>query len=212
VALPFPAAADNGLTSKVIAPDFVIAGRTYGEWSAAWWQWATSIPVSSNPLFDNGDCTTGQTGQVFFLGGKFCSGSSCSSLTATRQCTVPSRKNIYFPIVNAVDGIPGPGDTINSFRKINQDTIDGTTKVEADLDGRRLDDLGRFRIQSSAFDFLLPDDNLFGILAGTYEIAADDGVYVMLQPLSPGTHLLHFTGTFAGGFSLDITYRLKVSP
>jgi len=62
VALPFPAAADNGLTSKVIAPDFVIAGRTYGEWSAAWWQWATSIPVSSNPLFDKGDGNTGQTG------------------------------------------------------------------------------------------------------------------------------------------------------
>ncbi len=37
VALPFPAAADNGLTSKIIAPDTVIAGRTYGEWTAAWW-------------------------------------------------------------------------------------------------------------------------------------------------------------------------------
>ena len=87
VALPFPAAADNGLTSKVIAPDFVIAGRTYGEWTAAWWQWAPSIPVSSHPLFDKGSCTTGQTGEVFFLGGKFCStgDSSCNASTANRS-------------------------------------------------------------------------------------------------------------------------------
>ncbi|MGC2221135.1 MAG: hypothetical protein WA624_01570 [Methylocella sp.] len=33
-ALPLAALAEDGLTSKVIAPDAVIAGRTYGEWSA----------------------------------------------------------------------------------------------------------------------------------------------------------------------------------
>jgi hypothetical protein len=219
VTLPFPAAADNGLTSKVIAPDFVIAGRTYGEWTAAWWQWATSIPVASHPLFDKGDCTVGQTGQVFFLGGKFCStgDTSCNASTAKRQCKVPSGKNLFFPIVNSVDS-PPPPDTINNFRAAVQGVIDGATKLEVDLDGQSLTNLRAFRIQSSVFIFTLPDDNIFTALgqpelAGTYFPAVDDGVYVMLQPLSPGSHLLHFTGSFpAFSFSLDVTYHLTVSP
>ena len=219
VALPFPAAADNGLTSKVITPDFVIAGRTYGEWTAAWWQWTLSIPVSSHPLFDKGNCTTGQTGQVFFLGGKFCSTGdpTCNASTANRSCTVPRGKNLFFPIVNSVNS-PPPPDTINNFRASVQGVIDGATKLEVDLDGQSLKDLRPFRIQSSVFDFTLPDDNVFTALgqpeaAGTYFTAVDDGVYVMLQPLSPGPHLLHFTGSFpAFNFSLDITYHLTVSP
>ncbi len=212
-------ATDNGLTSQVIAPDAVIAGRTYGEWSAAWWQWALSISVSSNPLFDKGDCNTGQTGQVFFLGGKFCitGDTSCNASTAKRQCTVRGGKNLFFPIVNSVDSVPPPGN-IDNFRFVVQGVIDGTTKLEADLDGQSIKDLRAFRIQSSVFGFTLPDDNVFTALGqpeppGTYFPAVDDGVYVMLKPLPPGPHLLHFTGSFpAFNFSFDITYQLKVSP
>jgi len=168
VSLPFPAAADNGLTSKIIAPDTVIAGRTYGEWTAAWWQWATSIPVASHPLFDKGDCTVGQTGQVFFLGGKFCTSgdTSCNASSANRSCTVPRGKNLFFPIVNS-ENSPPPPDTINNFRASVQGVIDGVTKLEVDLDGQSLKDLRAFRIQSSVFDFTLPDDNVFTALGQT---------------------------------------------
>jgi hypothetical protein len=31
--------------------------KTYGEWSARWWQWVRSIPAGTNPLLD----TTGHT-------------------------------------------------------------------------------------------------------------------------------------------------------
>src|SRR5208337_1677970 len=57
---------------KVMDRDSVAYGRTYSEWSAAWQQWALSIPVANHPLFDNGDCSVGQSGPVWFLGGKFC--------------------------------------------------------------------------------------------------------------------------------------------
>jgi hypothetical protein len=122
------------------------------------------------------------------------------------------REEYFFSNLNALDAVPVPGDTINSFREFNQSSIDGTTKLEADLDGRRIENLSAFRIQSSVFGFILPDDNLYTLPAGTYFPAVDDGVYVMLQPLSPGSHLLHFTGRVSAGFSLDITYQLKVSP
>jgi len=56
---------------KVIDRDSVAYGRTYGDWMAAWDQWALSIPVANHPLFDNGDCSVGQSGPVWFLGGNF---------------------------------------------------------------------------------------------------------------------------------------------
>src|ERR1019366_10633013 len=93
---------------KVIPPEYVAFGRTYGEWSAAWWQWAFSIPVASHPLFDNGDCSTGRSGPVWFLGEKFCMPSSpagCSG-TVTRSCSVPASKALFFCIVGDEDSAP----------------------------------------------------------------------------------------------------------
>jgi hypothetical protein len=97
--LPSIAVADNDLISQAISPNAVIAGRTYGEWSAAWWQWSLSIPASSHPLFDKGDCNTGQTGQVFFLGGKACTtgDTTCNASVAKRTCTVPKGKDLSSP-------------------------------------------------------------------------------------------------------------------
>ena len=68
------------------------------------------------------------------------------------------------------------------------------------------------------FAVTLPADNLFGIDAGTYSPAIDDGFYVMLKPLSVGTHALHFKGAssgcplIGGPFGVDVTYNLTVVP
>jgi len=63
----------------------------YTEWSAAWWQWALSIPTASNPLFGKtDDCNIGQPGPVWFIGGIFCvnGGSSGFSLDFTIKINV----------------------------------------------------------------------------------------------------------------------------
>src|SRR5437867_3706794 len=41
----------------VYPPTSPVFGRTYAEWSAAWWQWALSLPVDQHPLFDTADCS-----------------------------------------------------------------------------------------------------------------------------------------------------------
>ena len=202
-------------SSPVIDPTNVIAGRTYADWSAAWWQWVASIPPSSNPLFDNGDCTTGQTGQVFFLGGNL-----QSWRRRKRRCTVPKGKNIYFPIVNEADAVPNATDTINIFREANQSVIDGATKLEADLDGKRID---AFRVQSTVFSFLVLTDNIFGISAGTYDPAVDDGVvcHASAAPARAARASFHgdlFSDFFAGcylpadGLALNVRALARVLP
>src|SRR5438046_3826702 len=89
----------------IIPRDSVTYGRTYGDWAAAWWQWALSIPASHHPLFDTADCGVGQSGPVFFLGGKACStlDTHCDFGHADRICTVPSGKALFFPVINTED-------------------------------------------------------------------------------------------------------------
>lgn len=53
----------------VIPPNARVHGKTYAEWSAAWWQWLWSAPVDVNPgLDETGEFVTwGQSGPVWFI-------------------------------------------------------------------------------------------------------------------------------------------------
>jgi len=223
-ALALPAVAQFG--PPVDKPNSIEFGRTYGEWSAAWWQWAFSIPVASHPLFDNGDCSVGQSGAVWFLGGKFCQvGQPCNSDAITRYCKVPIGKALYFPLNNVEDSAPEEpnwgcgnslpplvGGTIAEMRQCAAPYVDGVTNLEADLDGIQVRNLKSYRVQSVEFDVTWPDDNVLTAIgegpfsAGTYSPVIDDGYYLLVDPLPPGTHTLHFQ---AG--SQNITYHLTVA-
>lgn len=229
--LVVPAVMAQSVGPKVIKPDSVVFGRTYSEWSAAWEQWSYSIPVAQHPLFDNGDCSVGQSGPVWFLGGKFCANnaSSCSFTGVVRTCNLPSGKALYFPVFNGEDSaleesvVEHPGDetyqqiaTMRSYEDVSMSPSD----VSCSVDGAPIPDLkGRFRVQSTAFGFTLPTDNLLksiygndNFVAGTYSPAVDDGWYVMLSPLPAGPHRIHFRGyNPVYNFTLDVTYNLNVA-
>jgi hypothetical protein len=209
--------------SKVISPDSLVYGRSYSEWSAAWEQWADSIPTANHPLFDNGDCSVGQAGPVWFLGGKFCANnaSNCGYTGVVRSCKVPYGKNLYVAVLNSEDSVleeNNPTKQINDLRIYTSSIIDGATRVAFDIDNVPVQQLkSRFRVQSPAFGFTMPDDNFFTAVGegpfkgGTYFPGVDDGVYVMLAPLAPGPHKLHLHGYFpAYDFTVDVTYNLMV--
>jgi len=205
---------------KVFPLDTAEYGRTYSEWSAAWWQWAFSIPVASHPLFDNGDCSVGQSGPVWFLGGRFCiAGAPNCNSTATRSCTVPVGKALYFPLGNVEDSAPEEpnwgcgnslppliGGTIAEMRQCVASFVN-PTNLAADVDGHQIHNLPKFRVQSVEFDVTWPDDNVLTAIgegpfpAGTYSPVVDEGFYLLLAPLPAGNHTLHFQ---------DITYYLTV--
>jgi len=70
-AAPVLAGAGNQGNPGIIPPHAKFRGKTYGEWSAEWWRWALSLPTTAHPLLDTGDCSEGQSGKVWFLGGTF---------------------------------------------------------------------------------------------------------------------------------------------
>lgn len=218
---------------KVIDRDSVAYGRTYGEWSAEWLQWAFSIPVASNPLFDNGDCGIGQSGPVWFLGGKICQVGTPCNRNATRSCSVPAGKALFFPVEWVSDSAPeepafGCGNsfpplisgTSTEMRKCVESILNYLlegAKFEADVDGKTVGQLKTFRLQSPAFEFTLPADNVLNatgegpFAAGTYSPVVEDGIYLLLPPLSAGSHTVHWGGTFINEPNQNITYNLTVA-
>jgi hypothetical protein len=228
----------NANTPPILPVQSKPYGRSYGEWSAQFWKWEFSLPVNHHPLFDNADCSTGQSGQVWFLGGTFTTTPGPPGITlgqANRMCTIPSGKALFFPIVNAecssIQGDcftydpahpPTESDLRDAAASVANLIIPDTLSVT--IDGLTLTGLAlnQYRVQSPLFMFgPLPDNNIlqsFGLNApaGSTWPSVSDGVHIMVQPLSPGKHTIRFHGelNFGGGsmFIEDITYNLTVTP
>lgn len=199
----------SNLNTGILPSDSKPYGLTYGEWSAKWWQWALSIPSTTNPLTDTtGEfCGENQSGNVWFLAGTI--GGS-----ATRTCTIPAGKAIFLPIVNQFDCCES-GQTVEDMRKNVTFQIDNVTSMTFDLDGVHLKNLLNYRAQSPVFSFSLPADNFFGAPAGVYEPTVSDGYYLMLAPLRKGQHTIDFTGSISpnapfGGLALNVNYTINI--
>jgi hypothetical protein len=226
-------------SAQIITPDQAqaVTGMTYGEWSAVWWQYVLSPPVSdpNSPLLDptGAGCAVAQPRSlpVFFLVGTFGGGA-----VTRNDCIVPAGKVLFFPLSNAFN-VHVPGDGLDSPELLRQDLlglIGPTNELHASIDGVAVgDDLFAFNACaggdlacSSAFSLTLPGNNLFvgspagigrrgmpPIRAGIYSPAVAEGFYLMLSPLTPGAHTINFGGQgyFAGSLtSQEITYNLVV--
>jgi hypothetical protein len=210
---------------KIFNRDSVVYGRTYSEWNAAWQQWAASIPAANHPLlFDNQDCSVGQSGPVWFIGRKFFAvGDTSGPDNVVRNCNVPAGKALYVALYNGEDSVleeSAPGlshlTQIADLRKVAATDMDGVTNLSLQLDGENIRDvMERFRMQSPAYGFTLPADNFFTAIgegsfeAGTYFPAVDDGFYVMLAPWPIGHHTIHFR-VISPPYLLDETYNINV--
>jgi hypothetical protein len=196
----------------VIAPTAKIEGKSYAEWSAAWWQWALSLPANDNPFFDEGvsvNGANGQSGKVWFLTGVI-----NESGTAARTLTVPKGTMLFFPVINTEAstlevGTPFYGSNETELRETALSFA--LANAFAQIDGVPVQNLDRYTFLSPLFSFSVPDDNVLGVPSGE-GFSVSNGVYLMLAPLPVGQHVIHFGGTFADfAFSLDITYVIDVS-
>lgn len=206
-----PVASAKNSNSGVIPPQAIVQGNTYGEWSAAFWQWLFSIPVDQNPAFDvtGVNALVGQAGTVWFLPGVFnVSGS------AAREITIPAGISLFVTIINlecsTVEAPPFFGATDAELTACA--TGFSITDMAAELDGRSIDfTSANYQATSPPFDFELPENNILGVSAD-FGRAVSNGYYLMLAPLPVGDHTLHFTGTYPDfPFTLDISYLIHVA-
>ncbi len=199
-------------------------GRSYAQWADAWWQWFMAIPADKNPILDStGEfVSVGQSGQVWFLAGTY-------SGVAVRTATIPAGKALFFPIYNYCWILtPTLGDpewspeTEAMMRATAAAQVDGfgPSDLTCEVDGRAVADILSYRCPTEPDDpfmVFLPDNDVWGVVgsttidggvfqSGTYGPSVQDGIYLMLTPLSKGEHTIRFT---AGDF-LDVTYHLTV--
>lgn len=203
--------ADNlnpGIYSKDSAP----FGISYGDWIAKFWTWFIQIPADVHPRehYTPERCATAQSGPVWFL-------TDIVVATDERNCTIPSGKAIFLPILNGVSW----DDKSNPVPKSEQDVIEGATAgneyavISAMLDGREIKDLMSYRAQSSWFNITVPDNNVFNNKPGVYKAIAD-GFFLFVEPLPPGNHTLQYTVSVLNpvaaeyNYAATLKYNLKV--
>ena len=193
-------------------------GNTYGAWSALYWQWAFGQPAPCNPQQDaTGACVSvGQSGNVWFLAGT-------GGQSAERNVTIPAGKALFFPIhqwifgASVYDCIPSvplvPCD-VPTLRAAAAGAVAAASTVEAWIDGVPVVDVRDYRATSpSSFSVtMVADDVIPGIPAGTYSPHVSDGYWLLLAPMSVGTHTVmdHVVSDF--GFEYTLTVHITVVP
>jgi len=212
-----PAYADN--------KEQTIYGKTYGEWSAKWVQWAYAGPDGANAIQDEtGEfCTVNQLHEkIWFLAGSF------GKTGVVRNCTIPSNRALFYPLIEGgwVD-CPGTSDEDQTDAYVRQSiaTVSGPQGDNASLLTSTLDSapiaslqILTVRTQSPKFNAILPVNHVLGDPGCGFTYPAGktgrwiiDGYWVMLPPLPPGVHVLTLHGASDGfGFDNEVTYNLNV--
>ena len=202
---------------SILQPGESYAGMDYGEWSAAWWQWAANVSDPGSPVSDSTGayCDVNQSGPVWFLAGN-------TGGTSRRTCSVPAGKAILFPIINAeCSTLEGDGSTEPELAGCAKDLMDHVTRTSASIDGTsvklgKVSD-GRFRFVSPLFTLTFAPNNAFGVDPSGTTQAVADGFWVLVEPLSPGKHKVEFHGKAVFPefdnfvFKVDVFYRITVA-
>lgn len=184
-------------------------GKTYGEWGAAWWQWATDSPVEVNPMMDpTGEhCALNQSGPVWFLAGtqgRDPEVPPVPPVPTVRRCVVPAGKALFFPLVDFVYWAEVPTDTHEEMVSVLNWIVGLIEVIEVDVDGAALEDPFRYRAVSPLFTLQLDEGDIYDQqksclgptgCVGAYD-SVTDGYWIMLPPMSVGQHTIRFYGKF----------------
>ena len=197
------AAAPTAATTVVpVPPGQSVAGKSQAQWSAAWWQWAGSFDEADSPVADKTGalCGSKQSGAVWFLAGTF------ETHRTVRTCSVPQGKYLFFPLINYV--VMPPADARVGCTALTRQAALSTnraTALVADVDGKQLANLSLHRqATSQCFDM-----SALATSPSQPLPAAANGYYLMLKPLSVGTHTINFGGVLPDMVQA-VTYTIVV--
>jgi len=177
------------------------AGNKYETLGAKWWQWAYSFPADEVPFFNDGgpvDVSAHQSGHVWFLAGG-------DTGTNPRTGSVPPGTTLFFPIANLINDYPCvqdpsfqplPGETLEQFlQRTGNAFLPEFTDLFAEIDGVPLRNLTAYRATSPLFIFTADPalaEFFDPCVTGSRQPGVAVGYWLLLTPLTPGVHTLHF--------------------
>jgi hypothetical protein len=223
----------------VLPPQSHPFGKTYGAWGAAWQQWVFNTTTENCPVTDTtGErALVNQSGNVYFLAGTFgeLPGTPWAAPNpVTRNVTIPAGKALCIPLLNwglvypddiQFTGAPAGASWEEAepyFYAALNAAYDNTpeTDMRCVVDGVAVANLRSYRAQSEPFSVYAPASNVQSDLMyyffstpfyaeGSY-MSVSDGYYVMLAPLSVGTHTIHIRGGPEGAPFCEVYYTITV--
>lgn len=222
-----PGYCSANLNPRLVPPVAKIRGKTYAEWGASWWRWAYSIPLDQNPNFESSGAfdAVGQAGPVWFV-----------PITAAfggvkeRHVNVPLGKFIFVPLLVGALSYPcaadpnfqpAPGQSVEEFlASMLTPIVDALTDLTrnglmtAEVDGVPVQNLADHRAKSGLF-LLTADPSLAAwdpCVTGGAQPTLSDGFWLMLRPLSPGVHTVHYkiVADFLPDGGQEVTFHISV--
>ncbi len=186
------------------------------------------MPADRYPLTDmTGQfCAERQVGKVWFLGGVY------QGTTATRNCSIPAGKAIFFPLINNsysafLNDLPESTRTEEFVRGAGSCSV--PAEISVWIDGIKVPRPTRYFTgpggsQSPIYNAQMGPNNI-----GQYSPdpasgaryakdlalvpSAEQGYYLFVYPLSVGAHKLRWiaTGCYAADALQDVTYHLSIT-
>jgi hypothetical protein len=189
-----------------------------------WLRWVNAQPWTEGAIADTtGEkCGLGQNGPIWYLAGT-------SGGPAVRECDIPAGKQLFFPLINR--WCVFPTEFYSTDEQIAADIVglaeffafqhDNLCSLTLRIDGQEvrpdmesLDEELYIEVYEP-FELDLHDEHwapdLFG---GGVMPAIGEGHYALIQPLTPGDHVIELGGSICGpyAFETSVTYLLHVGP
>lgn len=203
------ASAHGNPNPHVLPPNSRVQGLTYGEWSARWWQYVLSVPVSENPLVGatGANCGIQQIGNVALV-------VADPTIGEPIACDVPAGTMLFLDILSAecstLEEAPFYGGNEEELRACAEDFE--LSNLWASIDGIAVHHLREYIHTSPLFDFTVPEDNILWVDAGSGQ-SVSNGAHLLLAPLMPGEHTVHLHGEYAElEFVADLVFDFTVTP
>jgi len=216
VALTIALAAASLPASRAAAQAVPFDPMLYGALAAAWQQHIMRIPVPANPStdFTGVHALVGQSGPVYYLAG------APTTDPVHRHVTLPRGKYLFFPLVtvecSTVEPAPFFGSNYVELSQCAGSFFAATDVLSCTIDGVPVTGLTGYRAQSPLYSFdMPPQNNVLGLPGVRGGLSVADGFWLLLEPLAPGNHVVHFTALLTTGigqgFSQNITYHITVA-
>lgn len=187
-------------------------GKTYGAWTAKWWQWIMTIPTERSPLHD----LTGEhwyidqpSSDVWFLAGNF---ATKAEAFPRRRIKMEPGRSILFPVLNCVSSFLSDPDLKTHEELIGrvEDDANSVVKNELFMNGKRYE-AERVHSDPRIFRMTIIKDNPLKMENLGLTDAAADGYWAFLKPGLRGSYNIRFEGSCENGrLKAGATYDLEI--
>jgi hypothetical protein len=205
------------VSPRVIPPQAMPYGVSYGEWSARWWQWMGTTVVDPPMGGIGGNTGEGQSGPVWFLGTNYDwtfdfdpAATQWGWATADWTVTMPAGKALFVPLLHSFASDPAMSEA--ELAASAQQWIGHVKDASVTVDGRALGNLSAYHCTSSLFQLEWVAGNLSQMDPSPPTDSVSDGMWVMLAPLPVGGHVIHTWLDYDWGWSEEVTFHISVTP